>query len=82
MLHNVPHNVIINTEIIVNQNVSGACNFFPFYLGMFIFEILRQFFSSLTDDFQTSYDCSCERFICQKSLFFIPLACLKTKSIS
>ena len=57
VLHNIPHNLRIETEVFMNQNVSKTRYFLPFHCGMLRAKILREFLDGFTDDFKISDDC-------------------------
>ncbi len=55
-LHDIPHNLCIETEVLMNQDISKTGNFLPFHCGMLRAKILGELLDSLTDDFKISDD--------------------------
>ena len=51
-LHNVPHQLVIDTKIIVDQPVSGASHLPPLNLRISCTEIIRNLLDRLTDYFE------------------------------
>lgn len=56
VLHDIPHDLRIETELFLNQNIAQTCNLLPFHGGMPRAKILREFFDGLADDFKIADD--------------------------
>ena len=54
--HDVPHDLRIETEVLMNQNISKPSYFLPFHSGMLGAKILGELLDSLTNDFKISDD--------------------------
>ena len=57
VLGNVPYNFRINSEILVNQNIAQARDLFPFYIGVFSADFIRDFLDRFPDDLKIADNC-------------------------
>ena len=56
VLHDVPYDLRIETEVLMNQNISKTGYFLPFHCGVLRAKILREFLDGLANDFKISDD--------------------------
>ena len=56
VLHDVPHDLRIETEVLMNQNISKTSYFLPFHCGVLRTKILGDLLDGLTNDFKVSDD--------------------------
>ena len=56
VLHDVPNDLRIETEVLMNQNISKTSYFLPFHCGVLRTKILGELLDGLTNDFKVSDD--------------------------
>lgn len=55
-LHDIPHNLCIEPEVLLNQDISKPSKFLPFHRGMLRTKILGELLDRLTDHLKISDD--------------------------
>jgi hypothetical protein len=68
--YNIPDNVVINPEVVMNQFISCSCNCPPVNTTMLFPEIFRKSLDSLSDYFYAADKCSFQGFIFKKTILF------------